>query len=101
MYGKSTTPYGQWNAYVQHERCTRRSLQTQQWGGGGGGDYRVALLMGYGKLSLLTGLKVFVCNIRLEGEEGETSSGLKVFVCNIQLEGEEGETSSVANTIEF
>ena len=27
MYGKSTTPYDRWNAYVQHVRCTRRSLQ--------------------------------------------------------------------------
>ena len=28
MYGKSTTPYDQWNAYVQHVlvHCTRRSL---------------------------------------------------------------------------
>ena len=26
MYGESTTPYDQWNVYVQHVRCTRRSL---------------------------------------------------------------------------
>ena len=29
MYGKSTTPYDQWNVYVQHVRCTRKSLHAQ------------------------------------------------------------------------
>ena len=27
VYGKSMTPYDQWNVYVQHVCCTRRSLQ--------------------------------------------------------------------------
>ena len=27
VYGKSKTPYDQWNAYVQHESSTPRPLQ--------------------------------------------------------------------------
>ena len=30
MYGKNKTPYNQWNAYVQHVRWTRRSLQRHE-----------------------------------------------------------------------
>ena len=35
VYGKNATPHDQWNAYIQHVHCMRRSLQAAFIGGNG------------------------------------------------------------------